>query len=336
MYKKNISIMTILLFLWCLSSYTYAVSSSPSSQAIQQTLQEVYQKYQGVQRGQNAQYIPELAKVNPKLFAITVVTVEGEMYSVGDAQVAFPIESITKIFLYTMALQDHEAAWLFSKIGLNATGKPFNSVVAIEEQPHHLQNPLVNAGAIQITSLIKGKNKSAKWLRIFNFTKQLSDGQLTFGTTVYESEMATNQHNRAIAQLLDSYDMIMGSPMDAVEIYTKACSIMATTEQLALMGATFANQGTHPLTKKELISPLHTQEVLAQMVINGLYENSGRWFSHIGVPAKSGISGGILAIIPHKMAIVVFSPPVDEAGNSVRAQLVIEELAKRWHLHILK
>lgn len=302
---------------------------------IEVTLQNLHDKYKNNNEGKVADYIPELAKVDPHYFGIAIVTVQGKVFAYGDADIPFAIESVSKPFVYALALEDNGEKTMSEKIGFNATGKPFNSVIAIEEMPHHLQNPLVNAGAIQVTSAIKGKDSAEKWQRVFSFIQSLSDGKVFLGDKVYQSEMATNQHNRAIGELLNSYQLMYGDPADAVDRYTKACSIMVTIKQLALMGATLANNGTNPLTHREVIPPTYVQDVLAQMVTNGLYENSGVWWQKVGLPSKSGVGGGIVAIVPHQFAIAVFSPPVDNAGNSVRAQRVIEELSKAWHLHLL-
>lgn len=332
--KNKITVCFILFF--SSISLVFAANTALSMDTINQALKEVYLKYQHSSGGKNADYIPELAKVNSALFGIAIVTVKGEVTTIGDANQPFAIESISKPFAYALALQDHGESELVSKIGLNATGQSFNSVMAIEQQPNHLQNPLVNAGAIQITSFINGKDSNDKWQRVLSLMQQLSDGKVYLGEPVYQSEMATNQHNRAIAELLNAYHMMNGDPYDAVDRYTKACSVMVTAQQLALMGATLANGGVNPITHQAVITPNYVQDVLSEMVVNGLYENSGAWFWAVGLPSKSGVGGGILAVVPHQMAIVVFSPPLDDAGNSVKAQLVIKDLAKRWGLHLLK
>lgn len=310
---------------------TYAITPN----GITQTITEEYQKFKGIQEGKTADYIPELAKVDPKLFGIVVMTVEGKVYSIGDTDTPFAIESISKPFMYALALQDNGEEVMTKKVGLNATGRRFNSIESVEEQSDHLQNPMVNAGAIMVTSLIKGKDSEDKWERALDFFKRLSDGKPYLGMAVYQSEMATNQHNQAIAQLLHSYGMIEGSPQDAVDRYTKACSLMVTDKQLAIMGATLANKGINPLTHEQVIAPEYVRDVLAEMTINGLYEKSGAWWFFVGLPAKSGVGGGILAIVPGKMAIAVFSPPIDESGNSVRAQKVITDMSHQWNLHLL-
>ncbi len=334
MTTKKIMMFLFLVTFTFSSLYTQAGElkflSSPD-----QTLKDVYEKYKSLKSGKNADYIPELAKVNPDYFGIAIVTVDGKVFSIGDINVPFAIESISKPFAYALALQDNGEQFITDKIGLNATGHRFNSVLSIEEKPDHLQNPLVNAGAIQVTSTIKGSGSAAKWERVLHLMQDLSDGKPYLGKAVYQSEMATNQHNRAIAELLESYGMMYGDPMDAVDRYTKACSVMVTAKQLALMGATLANGGINPQTHQRVIPARFVQDTLSEMVVNGLYENSGEWWWKVGIPAKSGVGGGILAVVPNKMAIVVFSPPLDEAGNSVRAQAVISELSARWKLHLL-
>lgn len=333
MSKKMITLLlTVFVLTVTFNIYAKQHDSTPS---IERTLKEVYQQFKSLKSGKNADYIPELAKVNPDYFGIAIVTVEGKFFSIGDTNIPFAIESISKPFTYALALEDNGEQLITRKVGLNATGHLFNSVAAIEEKPDHLQNPLVNAGAIQITQYIKGSDSKNKWERVLGLMQQSSDGQVYLGNAVYQSEMATNQHNEAIALLLQSYNMLPGDPFDAVDRYTKACSVMVTAHQLAIMGATLANSGINPITHKKVISPQNVRDTLSEMVVNGLYEDSGAWWWKIGIPAKSGVGGGILAVIPHKMAIVVFSPPLDVSGNSVRGQAVIETLSHKWKLHLL-
>lgn len=319
---------------------TSLINSTSSDDSVQknlkQTLNQVYSKYKNLTEGKNADYIPELAKINPHLFGIAIATIDGKLTAIGDADFPFAIESIAKPFMYALALMDNGEALITKKVGLNATGMPFNSIMAIELRPNHLQNPLVNAGAIQVTSFVKGKNKEEKWERALNFLRKLSDGKLFLGMPVYQSETATNLRNRAITELLNSYGMMNDDISDALDRYTKACSVMVSAKQLALMGATLANGGIHPITHERILSSQYARDTLSEMTINGLYENSGAWWWSAGIPAKSGVGGGILAVVPHKMAIVVFSPPLDESGNSVRAQKVIQDLSEQLKLHLLE
>lgn len=336
-YSPKVKLTAALLLSSFVQTSAFATLDSANTlpSNIQSTLQTVYQEYKGLQGGKNADYIPELAKVNPDYLGIAVITIDGKVYSAGDADVPFAIESVSKPFVYALALEDNGEKKMVEKVGLNATGKAFNSIMAIEEMPNHIENPLVNAGAIEVTSLIKGKNSEDKWNRVLSFIQSLSDGKPYLGQPVYQSESATNQHNRAIGELLDSYGLMFSEPMDAVDRYTKACSIMVTAKQLALMGATLANGGVNPISHQRIISARYVKDTLSEMTVSGLYENSGAWWFKVGLPSKSGVGGGIMSVVPNKMAIVVFSPPLDSAGNSVRAQAVIEKLADTWHLHLL-
>lgn len=279
-------------------------------------------------KGQNADYIPELAKANPEYFAISIASITGRVESVGDFEVPFSIQSISKPFMYALAQKDHESEKSFSlnkKVGLNATGEKFNSIKALEEKEGHLQNPMVNAGAILVTSFIGKGNDIGKWEHALSYAKDMSDGHPFFGESVYKSESETNQNNQKIAKLLQSYGMMGSDPMDALDRYTKACSIMVTTKQLAIMGATLANNGINPLSKKRILKPNQVKDALSQMVVNGLYEDSGAWWTEVGIPTKSGVAGGLLAVIPNRFAIAVFSPRLDKAGNTVRGQMAIKK-----------
>ena len=325
------SIISITLILFCSLSFSEPVTDKD----YRNTLKSVYKKYRKEKSGKNASYIPELAKVSTNNFAISIVTVNGKIYSIGDAGIPFSIQSISKVFAYALALEDNDVQTLFDKIGLDATGEKFNSIAPIEKNPSNALNPYVNAGAIQTTSYIKGNSPQEKWQRLFSLMQAFSDEKLFLSQRIYKSETTTNVRNHAIAHLLKSHGKLRGDPTDVLDRYTKACAVMVTSKQLALMGATLANNGINPLTLKQIITPTVTRHVLSQMLVNGLYEKSGTWFVTIGVPAKSGVGGGILAIIPNKMAIAVYSPPLDEAGNSVRGQKVLEELSSVWGLHLL-
>ncbi len=330
-FKKSIYLIcTSIIF--TSSSISYAFTNPD----IKQGMKESYQKFKNLNSGKNADYIPDLAKANSSLFGIAIATIDGKIESIGDTDTAFSIQSISKPLIFGLALKDNGEK-LASIVGLNATGQKFNSIQAIENTSNHLQNPMVNAGAIQVTSFIKGKSSAEKWERALNFIKSLSDGNLYLGDSVYKSETSTNLRNQAIARLLYAYEMIRKEedPMDALDRYTKACSIMITTKQLALIGATLANKGNNPISHKNILPPEYVRGILSEMAINGLYETSGTWWYEVGIPSKSGVSGGILAVIPNKMAIAVYSPPLDQSGNSVRSQEVIKYLSKSWGLHLL-
>lgn len=303
-------------------------------QQIQAAIQEAYQKFSVNQEGHVATYIPELGKVNPALFGIAVVTVDGKIYEVGDTQHPFAIESISKLFAYALALEDQGDAFLLNNIGTYATGLPFNSLIAGIVREIKLQNPFVNYGAIQVTSVIRGQNPEEKWQRLVAKLSDFANASLPLDQAVYVSETQTNFNNRALAFIAKSNNKIFSDPLDAVDRYTKACSLMVTAKQLAVMGATIANEGKNPLSHKQVMPAENMPKLLAVMTTAGLYDQSGYWNYTVGVPGKSGVGGGILAIVPHEYAIAIFSPPLNPYGNSVRGIAVMQYLSQKLHLNI--
>jgi glutaminase len=307
---------------------------APSKERIQAIVQEAYEKFKGDTRGKNADYIPELAKVDPKLFGIAVVSTDGQFVTAGDVKTAFSIQSIAKVFSLALALQEHGTETVFKKIGSEPTGRAFNSPVAVVDMPTHTANPLVNAGAIATVSLISGASADAKWQKILNFYSKVAGENLTIIDAVYKSEAATNTGNKALSYLLAKYDRIYADPFQSVDVYTKECSVGVTALQLAKMGATLANNGVNPATGERVIKSEYIQEILSSMMMAGLYDGSGGWAWHVGIPAKSGVGGGLLAVMPGKGAIAVFAPPLDEAGNSVKGQEVIQHVANKLDLNV--
>ncbi len=296
---------------------------------VQAIVQEAYDKFKGDTRGKNADYIPELAKVDSKLFGIAIVTTDNQFISVGDTKTAFSIQSIAKVFSLALALEEQGPAKVFEKIGSEPTGRAFNSPVAVVDMPSHTGNPLVNAGAIATVSLISGKTPQEKWTKILNFYSRAAGEKLTLIDAVYKSEAATNTGNKALSYLLAKYERIYADPFESVDVYTKECSVGVNAVQLARMGATLANNGINPATGEQVIKRENVPEILSAMMMAGLYDGSGGWAWHVGLPAKSGVGGGIVAVVPGKGAIAVFAPPLDAAGNSVKAQEVIEYVANR-------
>lgn len=323
-----------LLFLSCLITFPSMSHAQSNSIEISKELSTVYEKYKHEKEGKNPDYIPELAKVNPNYFGIVIATVDGKIEATGDSNVPFAIESVVKPFLYALALKENGSV-VNEKIGLNGAGYEFNSVLSIEKKSDHRQNAMTNTGAIQSSSYIQEKNLSEKWDKTLNFVRKLSDGKPFLGEAVYRSESNTNLRNKAITNLLTSYGMIQSNGEEALDLYTRACSIMVTAKQLAMMGATLENGGIHPKTKEKLLAPEQIRDILSQMTINGFYEDSGQWWTEVGLPSKSGVGGGILSIIPGKMAIVTFAPPLDKTGNSVKGQKAIKALSQHWNLHLL-
>ncbi len=307
---------------------------APRREQIQAIINEAYAKFKGETRGKNADYIPELAKVDSKLFGIAVVSTDNQSVAVGDTKTAFSIQSIAKVFSLALAMEEQGRDKVFEKIGSEPTGRPFNSPVAVVDMPTHTGNPLVNAGAIATVSLISGKTAAEKWNKILGFYSRVAGEKLTLIDAVYKSEAATNTGNKALSYLLAKYDRIYADPFESVDVYTKECSVGVTALQLARMGATLANGGTNPATGQQAIKAENVQEILSTMMMAGLYDGSGGWSWHVGLPAKSGVGGGIVAVAPGKGAIAVFSPPLDEAGNSVKAQEVIEYVANKLDLNV--
>ena len=268
------------------------------------------------------------------MFGIAIVTTDRKAYSLGDVDYSFSIQSISKVFTLALAMQELGADKVFEQVGSEPTGRPFNSVLAVADMPTHTGNPFVNAGAIATTSLISGADANEKWNKILAFYGKAAGEKLTLIDEVYRSEAATNQGNRALAALLLKYNRIYSEPLEAVDIYTKQCSVGINVKQLAQMGATLANGGVNPVTGERVMAGENIPEILATMAMAGLYDGSGGWAWHVGLPAKSGVGGGILAVVPGKGAIAVFAPPLDEAGNSVKAQKVITYVANKLEINL--
>ena len=287
---------------------------------IRQVVQEAYEKFKNDNEGKNADYIKALAKVDPKIFGITVVTCDGRVIEAGDTKSAVSIQSISKVFTAALVMQERGADFLQKKIGANATGLPFNSIIAIELHGGSASNPFVNAGAIQSTSWVKAKDSKARWAKIKANMDAFAGHELAFNQEVYISEVNDNKRNQAIAKLLDAYGRMGSDPLEATTVYTKQCSVNVNAKDLGVMGATLANHGVNPLTGKRLLKEAYVPKLLAVMATAGLYDNAGDWLYATGAPAKSGVGGGLLTVIPGKLAIGVVSPPLDKYGNSVRAQ----------------
>jgi len=307
---------------------------APRKQQVQAIIDEAYNKFRGDTRGKNADYIPVLAQVNSNLFGIAVVSTDNQVVTAGDVKTAFSIQSIAKVFSLALAMEEQGADKVFEKIGSEPTGRAFNSPVAVVDMPTHSANPLVNAGAIATVSLISGTSSDEKWNKILNFYGRVAGEKLVLIDEVYKSEAATNTGNKALSYLLAKYDRIYSDPFQSVDVYTKECSVGVTALQLAKMGATLANNGRNPATGEQVIKAENVPEILSSMMMAGLYDGSGGWAWRVGLPAKSGVGGGLVAVMPGKGAIAVFAPPLDEAGNSVKGQEVIRFVANRLDLNL--
>ena len=302
---------------------------APRRELVEAVVKEAYEKFKNDSNGKNADYIPYLAQVDSKLFGVAIVTTDNQVISLGDVNYSFSIQSISKVFTLALAMEELGPNKVFEKVGSEPTGRPFNSPLAVVDMPTHTGNPLVNAGAIAATSLISGRDADDKWNKILNFYSKAAGEKLVLIDEVYKSEAATNTGNKALSMLLAKYDRIYADPFESVDIYTKQCSVGVNAAQLARMGATLANNGVNPATGEQVIKREDIPHILSTMTMAGLYDGSGGWAWHVGLPAKSGVGGGIVAIVPGKGAIAVFAPPLDEAGNSVKAQEVIEYVTEK-------
>jgi glutaminase len=294
---------------------------------LDKAMKTAFDRYKGLKEGANADYIPALAKVDPSLFGIAIVTVDGQVHSIGDVKSEVSIQSISKVFTLARVLQDSGAEQIQNTIGVDATGQAFNSIVAIEQYKGQEMNPLVNAGAIATTSMVKGASASAVWKNIIETHNAFAGRKLNVNAEVYKSEAATNQRNMAIGELMYAYGRIKANPNQAVDIYTKQCAISVNAVDLATMAATLANGGKNPVTGQTAIDAAHVPEILAVMATAGLYDDSGKWLFWTGLPGKSGVGGGLIAVAPGKFGIAVISPPLDKAGNSVRGQRAIADIS---------
>jgi glutaminase len=292
-----------------------------------------YSAFRALKEGKNADYIPALAKVDPELFGIALVTVDGKVFTAGDVKTEVSIQSISKVFTMAQVIQEHGLEAIEKRIGVDATGARFNSIIAIEGVRSVVgtgapeMNALVNPGAISATSMVTGANADAVWAKIIGFHNAAAGRELRVLQDVYKSESDTNQRNQAIGALMYAYGYIKDNWQQAVDLYTRQCSIGVNAKDLAVMAGTLALGGKNPVTNKQVMDAGKVPGVLAVMATAGLYDDSGKWLYHTGLPAKSGVGGGIIAVSPGKFGIAVVSPPLDDAGNSVRAQRAITEIS---------
>ena len=299
----------------------------------QQAIDAAFNKYKTLKEGKNADYIPALAKVDPNLFGIALVTTDGKVFTAGDLKTEVSIQSISKVFTMAQVIQEQGLEAIEKRIGVDATGARFNSIIAVEGVRTVVgtgapeMNPLVNPGAISATSMVTGGTSDAVWQKIIGFNNDAAGRQLSVLQDVYKSESDTNQRNQAIGALMLAYGYIKSNWQQAVDLYTRQCSIGVNAKDLATMAATLAASGKNPVTGKQVMDASKVPGVLAVMATAGLYDDSGKWLYHTGLPAKSGVGGGIIAVSPGKFGIAVVSPPLDDAGNSIRAQRAIADIS---------
>jgi glutaminase len=317
--------LTALALAVCFLGALSAQAQAPAT--IQAALDAAYTKYKDLQEGKNADYIPALAKVDPNIYGIALVTVDGRVYTKGDIQSEVSIQSISKVFTMALVMEESGMEAIINNMGVDATGQVFNSIVAIEQYKGAEMNALVNPGAITATSMVKGASREEIWKKILTTYSDFAGRPLSVNQEVFKSESETNQRNQAIAMLMYAYGHIKANPLQATDIYTEQCSVSVNAKDLAVMAATLANGGKNPVTGKQVIKTDNVPETLAVMATAGLYDDSGKWLYATGLPAKSGVGGGILAVSPGKFGIAVISPPLDAAGNSVKAQKTIADIS---------
>jgi glutaminase len=320
------AVLRVLVFA-AVTTGAYAADAPPTGAQISAAMDAAFAKYKDLKEGANADYIPALAKVDPKIYGIALVTVDGKVYTKGDVASEVSIQSISKVFTMARVIEDQGPAAIENNMGVDATGDVFNSIDAIEKHKGSEMNAMVNPGAITATSMVSGASSDEIWGKIIKTYDDFAGRELKVLDDVYKSEAATNQRNQAIGRLMFAYGHIKADPDRATDIYTKQCSVGVNAKDLAVMAATLANGGVNPVTQKRVLKTENVPEVLAVMATAGLYDDSGKWFYHTGLPAKSGVGGGIIAVSPGKFGIAVISPPLDKAGNSVRAQKAIADVS---------
>jgi glutaminase len=301
----------------------------PSPELVAALVAEAHARYKSNTEGENSQAYPVLAAVPSGLFGVCVVGTSGNVYAAGDTDYAFSIMSVSKPFVFAMVCQAIGAEPAREKLGANSTGLPFNSLSAIERSADGRTNPMVNPGAIATTSLVPGATAGAKWQFIQEGLSRFAGRTLALNEEVYASVSETNYRNQSIAYLLQSYGRIYCDPAQAIDLYTRQCSLNVNAKDVAVMGATLAHGGVNPITKERVVDPAVCHCALALMTTAGLYETSGDWLYDIGLPGKSGISGGIVTVSPGKGGLGTFAPPLDGTGNSVRGRLVAKFLSQR-------
>jgi glutaminase len=302
-------------------------TSTSAGLPYQSAVNDAYAKFKSLQEGKNADYIPALAKVDPNIFGIALITVDGKIYSTGDLTSEVSIQSISKVFTMALVMEEQGTDAILNNMGVDATGQPFNSIVAVEQYKGSEMNAMVNPGAITATSMVSGSSREEVWNKILGCYSNFAGRSLLVNQEVFKSESETNQRNQAIAMLMYAYAHIKDKPLQACDIYTEQCSVNVNAKDLAEMAATLANGGKNPITGKQCMKTANVPEVLAVMATAGLYDDSGKWLYATGLPGKSGVGGGIIAVSPGKFGIAVISPPLDAAGNSVKAQKAIADIS---------
>ena len=306
-----------------------------TKEELRAAVNEAYERFRNEKSGRNAHYIPYLAHIDSELFAIAVCLPDGEIIEAGDSSYRFGIESVSKVATALLVLKEYGANTIMDMIGADATGLPFNSIMALLLEKDHPSTPLVNAGAIAAVSMVRPVgDEHLKWENILHNINELCGSPLPLINELYKSESVSNHNNRAIAWLLKSYNRIYDEPEMSLDLYTRQCSLGVTTSELAVFAGTIAGGGVNPVTKREVFPRQLTTKIVSMIASVGFYENTGDWLFSTGIPAKTGVGGGIMGVLPGAFGIAAFSPPIDAAGNSVRAQKAIAHIMKRLGLNV--
>jgi glutaminase len=299
----------------------------------EQALIDLHSRYGALDEGAPASYIPELATVDPDRFAIAGFTVDGQQLGVGDVDHPFTIQSISKLLLYGLALETHGRETVVERVGVAPTGEPFNSI-ELDDDPPRAPNPMVNAGAIAITDMVAGASREERVETIATMFERYLGRRPEIDEAVWKSERATGNHNRAIAYLLLSHGIVEDRVEETLDVYFAQCSVLVSALDLATIGATIANNGVHPTTGEQIVSPRVARDMLTVALTCGMYDYAGEWAYTVGIPAKSGVGGGIVGMLPGAGGIAVFSPRLDDHGNSVRGLRVFEALSEEFDMHL--
>ncbi len=302
---------------------------------IKEALEQTYAECKDIKGGKNADYIPFLANIDPNLFGISLTLPDGTTFSAGDTEYKFGVESVSKVLTAILVLKQYGAKAVLDQIGADATGLPFNSIFAILLENDHPSTPLVNAGAITACSMVKPAGDSwGKWEAIINNFTDLCGSESQVLDELYRSESETNFNNRSIAWLLKNYNRIYDDVDMSLDLYTRQCSIGVTATQLGICAATIANGGVNPVTKKEVFARELAPKITTLISSVGFYQNTGDWLYTSGIPAKSGVGGGVLGVLPGVFGVAAFAPPLDDAGNSVKAQAAVKGIMQKLGLGV--
>lgn len=308
------------------------VHPTPAS-PIEQYLRQVHGKFARLEDGEVAKYIPELGRANPEWFGIAIATVDGQVYEVGDSRIPFTIQSISKPLVYGLALETLGLKEVMARVGVEPSGEAFNSI-SLDPGTGRPLNPMINAGAIATTNMVPGVDRDARYRRLMDWIGSFAGRQLEMDESVYRSESETGHRNRAIAHLLRNFDVVQGDPEEPLDLYFRQCSISVTCRDLAVMASTLASGGVNPVTGCRVLQPHNTGRLMSIMSTCGMYDYAGEWIYNVGMPAKSGVAGGIMAVLPGQLGVGVYSPPLDARGNSVRGIRVCRDLSFDFGLHL--